>query len=253
MCILGCTNQLRWAMLRLQAAGNTETLGDDNGVVKSTFNVTAFVEVCAAVRPPVQCYDRCPSSDLQRQLHKSLDALRYMCIAKFEDIKNNGRCLAKMAPITQAQCAPRCRRYEAAVNRTKQLIANPYARYMYTPDQIRDMLSGTCQNVQCNLNCSVPLTRASCGDTAAELVSGVTQKLMASVQNYDRLTSGGQVLPPACQRLAQPNGEDDGSIGDGPALPRSSNSGSGTRNFGTGQQDDYQSRAEAVDSEEDPF
>jgi len=203
-CILRCTNQFKAASQRIQTRQGSGSIEDDDIDVLKPINLTRFNQMCHNIRPSVQCFDRCPQSMLKIQLKGMLDPIRYMCIDRFEDIKTNARCMQKAGQESTRQCGPRCRRYEDSVNRLKQLSKRQYMRYFYSASDIRDMLSGTCQFIQCQMDCSLPLTRRACGDTAAELTKGIVQKLMASLQGYGQM-AGGQDLPMACRRLAQSN------------------------------------------------
>lgn len=212
-CLLRCTFQLQAAARRLKVSGRPDSLDNDgeNDVTKSTFNMTRFNEVCSAMRPPVQCFDSCPFSALKLQVKDSLDAIRYMCIDRYQAIKDNARCMQKANRDITPQCTPRCRRYEEAVNRTKQLGTNPYLAYVYSAEQLREMLGGTCDYIQCHLDCNVPKMRTICGNVAGDLVRDITQKAMAALRNYDRIVAGGQALPASCRRLAQGQGGSDDS------------------------------------------
>lgn len=207
LCILNCANQLQRAAKQYRDDDDTTTQTTQaNQLMKPAFNLTRLTTVCSAMRPSVECFDRCQASTLKNQIQKSLEPIRFICIDRYQDFLNNLRCMHKLDATSSQQCTPRCRRFEAAVNKTTQLAQRPYLRHFYTVAELKEMLSGTCQYVQCYMDCSVPLTRSVCGDTAANLASGLIQKMFASVQNYDQVTSGGSILPESCQRLARPTG-----------------------------------------------
>jgi hypothetical protein len=203
-CLLNCANQLQRAAARYQ--NDDEPTTGANRILKPSLNLTRLTNVCQAMRPPLQCFDRCPRSDFQTQLKTSLEPIRFICVDRYQDFMSNLRCMHKLDTTASNRCTPKCRRYESAVNKTMQLGRRPYLRHFYTIDELKEMLSGTCQFVQCYMDCSVPLTRSVCGQTAADLASNLIQKMFASVQNYDKLVNGGSVLPRSCRRLAQPTG-----------------------------------------------
>jgi hypothetical protein len=203
-CLLNCANQLQRAAARYQ--NDDEPTTGANRILKPSLNLTRLTNVCQAMRPPLQCFDRCPRSDFQTQLKTSLEPIRFICVDRYQDFMSNLRCMHKLDTTASNRCTPKCRRYESAVNKTMQLGRRPYLRHFYTIDELKEMLSGTCQFVQCYMDCSVPLTRSVCGQTAADLASNLIQKMFASVQNYDKLVNGGSVLPQSCRRLAQPTG-----------------------------------------------
>jgi len=208
-CLLNCANQLQRAAARYQNDDEPTTTGA-NRILKPSLNLTRLTNVCQAMRPPLQCFDRCPRSDFQIQLKTSLEPIRFICVDRYQDFMDNLRCMHKLDTTTSNRCTPKCRRYESAVNKTMQLGRRPYLRHFYTVDELKEMLSGTCQFVQCYMDCSVPLTRSVCGQTAADLTSGLIQKMFASVQNYDKLVNNGaSVLPASCRRLARPTGTTD--------------------------------------------
>jgi hypothetical protein len=208
LCVLTCAMQFREVNSRFQNVNTGETFGD-NGLVKSDVNMTRFTEICEAFRPPLRCFDRCPYSSIKEQLKSSLDPIRYMCVDRFQDIKNNARCMQKLAPDVNTQCKPRCRQYEDALTRIKRYASNPIMRRFYSNSDVRDMLEGTCHYIQCHVDCSVPVTRRVCGETAADLTKGVIQRLMASVQNLSSMTGSSQYLPLACRRLANADEEEE--------------------------------------------
>jgi len=203
VCLLNCANQLQRAASQYQNEDEFEST-NANRLLKPSLNLTRLTNVCQAMRPPVQCFDRCPDSTLKSQLQTTLEPIRFICVDRYRDFMDNLRCMHKLDATANAQCTPRCRRFEAAVNRTMQLGRRPYLRHFYAVSELKEMLSGTCQFVQCYMDCSVPLTRSVCGETAASLSSGLIQKMFALVQNYDQLSNGATILPASCKRLAQP-------------------------------------------------
>jgi len=204
-CLLNCANQLQRAASRYQNDNDeNESTTNANRILKPSLNLTRLTNVCQAMRPPLECFDRCPRTDFQTQLKTSLEPIRFICVDRYQDFMNNLRCMHKLDTTANRQCTPKCRRYESAVNQTMQLGRRPYLRHFYSINELKEMLSGTCQFVRCYMDCSVPLTRSVCGETAADLASGLIQKMFASVQNYDQLTNGASILPASCRRLARP-------------------------------------------------
>jgi len=207
-CLLNCAIQLQRASLQYKNhEDGSGSSSNANRLLKPAFNLTRLSNMCQAMRPPVQCFDRCPASATKALLQKTLEPIRFICIDRYQDFLNNLRCMHKLDTTTASQCSPRCRRYEAAVNRTVQLGRQPSLRYLYSSSELQAMISGTCQWVQCFMDCSVPMIRSVCGTTAADLSTGLIQRMFASADNSAQISNGGQsILPASCRRLAQPIG-----------------------------------------------
>lgn len=75
-------------------------------------------------------------------------------------------------------------------------------RYFYSADDMRDILSETCQWIECYSNCETPAIRTNCGELAVEIRLGAVQKLYASLKNLDYLVTGGKAMPESCKKLA---------------------------------------------------
>jgi len=226
LCILDCANQLQRAAAQYKIEDQTGSSSTGaNKILKPTVDLTRLNTVCTAMRPPVQCFDRCSNSDLKTKLQISLEPIRFICIDRFQDFMNNLRCMHKLDATASAQCNPRCRRFEAAVNKTVQMGQKPFLRQFYSASELKDMISGTCQFVQCYTDCSVPMTRSVCGDTAAELASGLIRKMFASIQNYDTMSNAESILPASCRRLAGTSIVEDDDEGDVDETPLISDTG----------------------------
>jgi len=213
LCVLGCANQLRAAAQPFQPTNQAGSM-DNNQLLKQNMTVTRFTEMCSVMRSAVECFDRCPNSATKSQLKKLLDPIRFMCIDRFQDFKANFVCMQGTKDATTTQCTPRCKQHEAALKRLMLIAARPYLRQFLSVDEIQEMLSGSCQYVECQTDCAVGLTRTACGNTAAELTSAITQKTFSMVQTYYTMLGLGEVLPESCRRLARPgqNNSDRGQI-----------------------------------------
>jgi len=203
-CILQCANEMKDAIEPFKNNENFASLNTDR-IMKPNFNMTRFNDVCSAMRPSIRCFDQCPDSQLKITMASAIDPIRFVCVDRFQDFQNNFRCMRKLDPTTNSQCTPKCRRFEAVLNRTIQFNQRPYMRYLYSASDVKSMLSGTCQYVECFTDCSVALLRTVCGNTAAELVSKSIQKMFASVQTLYTLRNIGDMFPEACRRVASPD------------------------------------------------
>lgn len=159
---------------------------------------------CEIYRPGAKCFDACPESRMKlifTTIHKLRDT---MCVQKYNEFKRNFQCMINEEYKHKGKCVQQCKSHQ------DEYVGLATRKYINSDGQVdrkegSRLLKGTCQYLDCQLNCTLPFVKEGCGAEAAGLERDMVVTSFDSLNRMMEQTNPNNTAffyPAECARLS---------------------------------------------------
>ncbi|KRX65725.1 hypothetical protein T03_3331 [Trichinella britovi] len=154
-------------------------------------DVAFFDQICKLAQPAKQCGKNCNRTEVEKSTGKSSKTnslVQYLCVDRFQTVKNNVPCLQNLLRNRGKFCVTKCRKAESKKQDSTQVFL--LSRHNF--DMKNDLTKSMCKYTKCMAACFVPKIGEQCGRDVAEITKEAVKMGLSAFQDVFEFIDDGE-------------------------------------------------------------
>ncbi|KRY66586.1 Oxysterol-binding protein-related protein 11, partial [Trichinella pseudospiralis] len=159
-------------------------------------DVAFFDQICKLAQPAKQCGKNCNRTEVEKptgKASKTNSLVQYLCVDRFQTVKNNVPCLQNLLRNRGKFCVTKCRKAESKKQDSTQVFL--LSRHNF--DAKNDLTKSMCKYTKCMAACFVPKIGEQCGRDVAEITKEAVKMGLSAFQDVFEFIDDGEK---ACEK-----------------------------------------------------